>query len=172
MKLAPWPCSCTASALISTAATQVFQVEGSESTIPFLLVGCPAWWRSPQLHPLPVNSDARCGPLPRSPAQRRGAASRSVKPCGRRQAKLLPHHGVLGVAAVLLVAGEPGICAQVLPAGGAEAADATGRVEPGHSHPVPRTEPHCSRAGQVHYPTIWWPGIKGSFGAGSLPSMT
>ena len=70
------------------------------------------------------------------PAQSSGAA------CGRRIAgrdgkgEALVGHGVLGEAAVEVVAGELGVVAEVLPAAQAVAAGAAGPAQPGDAHQV------------------------------------
>src|SRR5215208_750128 len=70
--------------------------------------------------------------------QRRGLEIRVA--FGERKAEPVVGGGILGVAAVYLVAGEAGIVAQVLPSRAAVAAGAVRVPEPGYADPVPRGE--------------------------------
>ena len=58
---------------------------------------------------------------------------------GQRVDEIGRRHGILGVAAVGVIAGEAGRLAEVLLSPGAEAALAAGVPQPGHAHPLAQT---------------------------------
>src|SRR6185295_18979814 len=73
-------------------------------------------------------------------AEHRGSLGIAV-PCRERETVPLVGHGALGVAAVELVAGEPGVGAQVLPSGQTVGAHSAGPAQPGDADPVTRAKP-------------------------------
>ena len=90
--------------------------------------------------PLRVSSCAERAMTDESGAEQRRRVAVGVSD-RKREAVPRVRHGVLRVAPVHLIAGEPRTVAEVLPAGPAVAARPAGPRQPGHTHPVPRGEP-------------------------------
>ena len=107
------------------------------------------------------------------PAQSSGVASASAMRVGQRVGEVLAHDGVLGVAAVGVVAGEARLRAEVLVAAPAVRADAAGAAQPGDADALRRRRsgrqpgPSASTT-----PTTWWPGMTRARCGGSSPSTT
>src|SRR5829696_705741 len=85
-----------------------------------------------------------------------------------REAEAVVCRRVPGVAAVYLVAGEPGVVAKVLPAREAIAAGAVRVAEPGYAHPVPGREPFDACAGLFHRADDLVAGDQGKLRVGEL----
>src|SRR5215210_2591973 len=89
-------------------------------------------------------------------------------PLGNREAEAVVGDGVPGVAAVYLVAGEPGVIAEVLPAREAVAAGAVRVAEPGDADPVPRREAPDACADPLHRADDLVAGDQGQLRVGEL----
>ena len=91
------------------------------------------------------------GPVADQPGAQQRRRLRYRIPGGDRKGVPVVGHGVLGEAAIDVVAGEPGVVAQVLPAAPAIGAGAVRPSQPGHTHPVADRRSGDFRARLVHH---------------------
>jgi hypothetical protein len=88
---------------------------------------------------------------------------------GDRKAETAVGQSILGVAAVDLVPGEPGVLAQVLAPGEAIAALAVGPPEPRHTYPLSHLEAVCVLADPLYGTDYLVARDQGQLGIGQLP---
>ena len=125
-----------------------------------------------ETEPLGVAGEAQASGSPIRPAHRQGRGLQAGETLGDRETETSVGDGVLGVAAVDLVPGEPGVLAEVLAPGETVAALAVGPPQPRHPDPLPYREAVCALADLLHrtdYLVAW---DQGQAGSGNSPSTT